>query len=139
MRSTKLPRRARAAGTGSPATSTRMAGFTLQGSLHSRSEATPPATGRGHARLGHVNDPLAPHLGAAAHAFETSGSPASSKAPLAVAESPPPSPAAPRAPEQLLLPLANIAGGLELAPVGVRIETRDRVFVNRDLNLAKID
>jgi len=86
-----------------------------------------------------VNDPLAPHLGAAVYAFETSGSPASTKAPLAVAESPPPRPTAPRAPEQLLLPLANIATPVEPAPVGVRVETKDRVFVNRDLNLAKID
>jgi 5'-nucleotidase len=45
-----------------------------------------------------------------------------------------------RVAEQLLLPLAHAAGPASLAPpVGVRIEAQDRVFVNRDLNLAKID
>lgn len=87
---------------------------------------------------------MAPNLGAAALASETSGSPASQTARVlapaaAPPDSPPAGPATPRAPEQLLLPLANIASPGGLAPVGVRIEPRDRVFVNRDLNLAKID
>src|SRR5690606_16140222 len=70
---------------------------------------------------------------------ETSGPPVSETARLAPAESPPPSPAAPRAPEQLLLPLANIGAVPSFTRVGMQIEPRDRVFVNRDLNLAKID
>jgi HAD superfamily 5'-nucleotidase-like hydrolase len=45
----------------------------------------------------------------------------------------------PRTPEQLLLPLANVAPPERVNPVGVAIEPRDRVYVNRDLNLSKID
>src|SRR6185295_3873402 len=52
---------------------------------------------------------------------------------------PAPPPREARTPEQLLLPLANIASTAEVNPVGVRIDPKDRVFVNRDLNLAKID
>jgi 5'-nucleotidase len=50
-------------------------------------------------------------------------------------------PAAPgaRQPEQLLLPLAHVAGPPSLTPIGVRVQPQDRVFVNRDLSLAKID
>jgi hypothetical protein len=85
------------------------------------------------------------------HAFETSDAPApSSRSPaearLAVAESPSPQNlsadaplTAPRQPEQLLLPLANFVAGGSPEPVGVRVDPKDRVFVNRDLNLAKID
>jgi 5'-nucleotidase len=87
-----------------------------------------------------VNDPLAPNLGEAVHAFETSAAPPSATARLAPAESPPVPPADPRLPEQLLLPLSNIVAAASPAPlVGARVEPRDRVFVNRDLNLAKID
>ncbi len=44
-------------------------------------------------------------------------------------------------PEQLLLPLANLGPSPLVAhtPPVVRIEPKDRVFVNRDLNLAKIE
>ena len=87
-----------------------------------------------------MNDPLAPDLGAAVHAFETPGSPASRTARLAPAESPPPEAApAPRVGEQLLLPLTHVVAPPVTAPVGLRIDPIDRVFVNRDLNLAKID
>ncbi len=44
----------------------------------------------------------------------------------------------PSLPEQLLLPLASM-GPIEPAPVAVRIDPKDRVFVNRDLNLSRID
>ena len=46
-------------------------------------------------------------------------------------------PAVSQAPEQLLLPLSSVMA--PPPPLMVRIEPRDRVFVNRDLNLAKID
>ena len=95
-----------------------------------------------------MNDPLAPKMGEA-HALISSGSPASTPR-LTAADSPheessppqsaPPNGARPmRAPEQLLLPLAHIGGPEHLPPVGVTIEPKDRVYVNRDLNLAKID
>jgi 5'-nucleotidase len=91
-------------------------------------------------RLAHVNDPLAPNLGDPVHAFTTPASTSLAPPRLAAAEIPPrdalPSP---RLPEQLLLPLASVAAAPAPPPVGVRIEPRERVFVNRDLNLAKID
>jgi 5'-nucleotidase len=83
-----------------------------------------------------VNDPLAPDSREAVRAFETSPSPS---ARLASTEAAPKAPTDSRLPEQLLLPLANIAPSSTEAPIGVRIEPRERVFVNRDLNLAKID
>jgi 5'-nucleotidase len=43
------------------------------------------------------------------------------------------------APEQLLLPLTYTGLPERIPPVGVTIEPKDRVYVNRDLNLAKID
>jgi 5'-nucleotidase len=86
-----------------------------------------------------VNDPLAPESREAVHTFETSLAQPSARATLAPAESPAKVLVDPRQPEQLLLPLASLALSPNPAPVGARIEPRDRVFVNRDLNLAKID
>jgi 5'-nucleotidase len=48
---------------------------------------------------------------------------------------------APALPEQLLLPLANLGAPpiVAHAPPVVRVDPKDRVFVNRDLNLSKIE
>jgi HAD superfamily 5'-nucleotidase-like hydrolase len=91
-----------------------------------------------------VTDPLAPRRVDSSLAFATPppAAPNQTTAGVSAASATPaPERVAPAAtrelPEQLLLPLANIAA----APTAlkVRIEPHDRVFVNRDLNLANID
>jgi 5'-nucleotidase len=91
-----------------------------------------------------VTDPLAPRRVDSSLAFATPPAAAPNQS-TADAAQPSPAPAAEPAepasaralPEQLLLPLANIAAAP--TPLKVRIEPHDRVFVNRDLNLANID
>jgi HAD superfamily 5'-nucleotidase-like hydrolase len=94
-----------------------------------------------------VTDPLAPRRVESALAFKTHPPAAPNQTTLTEVETEPSPVAAAtsvvapttarEAPEQLLLPLANIAA--TPAPVKVRIDPHDRVFVNRDLNLSKID
>jgi 5'-nucleotidase len=87
-----------------------------------------------------VTDPVAPRRVESALAFATQPSAAPNQTTLSL-PTPPAEPAPPSVsrelPEQLLLPLANVSAAP--APLKVRIEANDRVFVNRDLDLAKID
>jgi 5'-nucleotidase len=86
-----------------------------------------------------VTDPLAPGATDSSLAIEALELSAPSElGPGDLAPSvPPASDRTPAAlPEQLLLPLASIGAP---GPVMVRIDPNDRVFVNRDLNLANID
>lgn len=110
-------------------------------SFETPSSATPANPRVGPAKRGSLEPPASPRSSEQPAAPRTSeqrysalpGSTRSAEQPASPSSD---QPTSPRSSEQLLLPLANVGTS---APPLVRIDPKDRVFVNRDLNLAKID